>query len=124
MTSRNLRLAALRAFLNFDGRRDVSYLQDVEQALGVPMKKFEARMLAYLSREEMMAILGEPGDTWTSKRDHLLLSILYNTGARVSEAIKITVDDVILDSSAFVHIHGKGRKERTIPLWKSTAREI
>lgn len=114
----------MRAFLNFAGRRDVSYLQDVEQALGVPMKKFEAPMLAYLSREEMMVILGEPGDTWTSKRDHLLLSMLYNTGARVSEVIKITVDDLILDSSAFVHIHGKGRKERTTPLWKSTAREI
>jgi len=124
VTSRNLRLAGLRAFLNFAGRRDVSYLQDVEQALSVPMKKSEAPMLAYLSREEIIAILGEPGDTWTSKRDHLLFSILYNTGARVSESIKITVDDVILDSSAFVHIHGKGRKERTTPLWKSTAREI
>ena len=124
VTSRNLRLAGLRAFLNFAGRRDISYLQDIEQALGVPMKKSEAPMLTYLSREEMIVILGEPGDTWTSKRDHLLFSMLYNTGARVSEVIKITVNDVILNSSAFVHIHGKGRKERTTPLWKSTAREI
>jgi len=122
--SRNLRLAALRAFLNFASRREVSYLQDIEQALSVPMKRFEAAMLDYLSREEMIAILGEPGETWTSKRDHLLLTMLYNTGARVSEIIKITVDDVILDSSAFVHLHGKGRKERATPLWKSTAREI
>lgn len=124
VSSRNLRLAALCAFLKFASRRDVSYLQDVEQAPGVPMKKSESPMLDYLSREEMMVILGELGDTWTSKRDHLLLSMLYNTGARVSEIIKITVGDVILDSSAFVHLHGKGRKERTTPLWKSTAREI
>ena len=122
--SRNLRLAALRAFLNFAGRRDVSYLQDVEQALGVPMKRFEAPMLDYLSREEMIAVLGEPGETWTSKRDHLLLNMLYNTGSRVSEIIKIRVGDVILDGAIFVHLHGKGRKERSMPLWKSTAQEI
>ena len=122
--SRNLRLAALRAFLNFAGRQDVYYLQDVEQALGVPMKRFETPMLGYLTREEMVAVLGEPGNTWTTKRDHLLLNILYNTGARVSEIIKVTVGDVILNGSAFVHIHGKGRKERTTPLWKNTVREI
>jgi len=122
--SRNLRLAALRAFLNFAGRRDVSYLQDVEQALGVPMKRFEAPMLDYLSREEMIAVLGNPGETWTSKRDHLLLNMLYNTGSRVSEIINVKVGDVISEGSAFVHIHGKGRKERTTPLWKSTIREI
>lgn len=122
--SRNLRLAALRTFLNFAGRRDVSHLQDIEQALGIPMKHFETPILNYLSREEMIAILGQPGRTWTSKRDHLLLNMLYNTGARVSEIIKVTVGDVILEGSAFVHLHGKGRKERITPLWKSTVQEI
>ncbi len=122
--SRNLRLAALRTFLNFAGRQDVSYLQDIEQALGVPMKHFESPMLDYLSREEMIAVLGQPGKTWTSKRDHLLINMLYNTGARVSEVIKIRVGDVILDRAAFVHLHGKGRKERSTPLWKSTVQEI
>ncbi len=122
--SRNLRLAALHTFLKFAGRRDVSYLQDIEQALSVPMKHFETPMLDYLSREEMVAILGQPGKTWTSKRDHLLISMLYNTGARVSEIIKIRVGDVILDGATFVHLHGKGRKERSMPLWKNTAQEI
>ena len=122
--SRNLRLAALRTFLKFAGRRDVSHLQDIEQALGIPMKHFETPMLEYLSREEMVAVLGQPGKTWTSKRDHLLLAMLYNTGARVSEIISIKVSDVILDNSAFVHLHGKGRKQRTTPLWKSTVQEI
>ena len=122
--SRNLRLAALRTFLNFAGRRNVSCLQDIEQALGVPMKRFETPMLDYLSRGEMIAILGQPGKTWTSKRDHLLISMLYNTGARVSKIIKIRVGDVILDGAAFVHLHGKGRKERSTPLWKSTVQEI
>lgn len=122
--SRNLRLAALHTLLKFAGRRDVSSLQNIEQALSVPMKHFETPMLDYLSREEMMAILGQPDKTWTSKRDHLLISMLYNTGARVSEIIKIKVGDVILDGASFVHLHGKGRKERSMPLWKSTAQEV
>ncbi|MCU0940242.1 MAG: site-specific integrase, partial [Burkholderiaceae bacterium] len=79
--TRNARLAALRAFLKFAGRRDVTALHAVEQALGVPMKRFERPMLGFLSRAEMMAVIGRPDGTWTSQRDHLLLRMLYNTGA-------------------------------------------
>ena len=79
--TRNARLAALRAFLKFAGHRDVNALHIVEQALGVPMKRFERPMLGFLSREEMLAIIGKPGSSWTSQRDHLLLPMLYNTGA-------------------------------------------
>ena len=63
--SRNARLAALRAFLKFAGRRDVSALHAVEQALGVPMKRFERPMLGFLTREEMLAIIGKPDESWT-----------------------------------------------------------
>jgi site-specific recombinase XerD len=122
--SRNLRLAALRAFLKFAGRRDVGALHVVEQALGVPMKRFERPMLGFLSREEMLAIIGKPDDTWTSQRDHLLLRMLYNTGARVSEIIQVTRSDVVLDGAACVHLLGKGRKHRTVPLWRSTVAQI
>ena len=122
--SRNLRLTALRAFLKFAGRRDVSSLHIVEQALAVPMKRFEHPMLAFLSPEEMLAVLGDPGESWISRRDHLLLAMLYNTGARVSEIIEVRVADVVLDSAPCVHLHGKGRKQRSIPLWKTTVREI
>jgi site-specific recombinase XerD len=122
--SRNLRLTALRAFLKFAGRRDVSSLHVVERALGVPMKRFERPMLGFLTREEMLAVLGQPGASWTSQRDHLLLTMLYNTGARVSEIIGVRVVDVVLDAAACVHLHGKGRKQRSVPMWKSTAVEI
>lgn len=122
--SRNLRLTALRTFLKFAARRDVSSLHAIERALGVPMKRFERPMLGFLSREEMLAVIGEPGSTWTSQRDHLLLAMLYNTGARVSEIISVRVIDVVMDTSAWVHLHGKGRKQRTVPLWKSTVKEI
>ena len=121
--SRNLRLTALRAFLKFAARRDVSSLYVIERALGVPMKRFERPMLGFLSREEMLAVMGQPGDTWTSQRDHLLLAMLYNTGARVSEIIGVRVVDVVLDGAslrasarqgpqatlgAFVENHGSG----------------
>ena len=122
--SRNLRLTALRAFLKFAGRRDVASLHVVERALAVPMKRFERPMLGFLTREEMLAVLGQPGDTWTSRRDHLLLAMLYNTGARVSEIIGVRVTDVILDGGACVHLHGKGRKQRSIPLWHTTVVEV
>lgn len=122
--SRNLRLTALRAFLKFAARRDVSSFFVIEQALGIPMKRFERPMLGFLSREEMLAILGQPGETWTSQRDHLLLTLLYNTGARVSEIIGVKVGDVVMGESACVHLRGKGRKQRSTPLWKSTIQEI
>jgi site-specific recombinase XerD len=121
--SRNLRLTALRAFLKFAEHRDVASLQAIEQALGVPMKRFERPLLGFLTREEMLAVIGEAGSTWTSQRDHLLLTLLYNTGARVSEIIAVRVADVVLEAAAYVHLHGKGRKQRAIPLRPATARE-
>lgn len=122
--SRNNRLAALRAFLKFASRRDVSSLHIVECALGVPMKRFERKVLGFLSRKEMLAVIGLPGATWTSQRDHLLLGMLYNTGARVSEIIDVRVGDLMLDGVAYVHLRGKGRKRPTVSLWASTVREI
>jgi integrase/recombinase XerD len=122
--TRNARLAALRAFLKFAARRDVTALHAVEQALGVPLKRFERPMIGYLTREEMLAVIGEPGADWTGQRDHLLLRLLYNTGGRVSEIIGVKCSDVVLDGAACVHLHGKGRKQRAVPLWRSTVQHI
>jgi len=122
--SRNLRLTALRAFLKFAGRRDVTALHSIERAMAVPMKRFERPLLGHLTRPEMIAVLGQPGTEWASQRDHLLLSLLYDTGARVAEIVGVRVVDVVLDGSACVHLHTKGRKDRSVPLWKSTAAAI
>ena len=123
--SRNARLAALRSFLKFAVHRDVSSLQVIERALGVPVKRFERPMFGYLSREEILAVIGTPDGTWLSQRDHVLFLLMYNTGARVSEIAAIKVSDVVLDDGAScVHLHGKGRKQRSVPLWRSTVRAI
>lgn len=121
--SRNARLAALRSFLKFAAHRDPSSLQVIEHALGVPVKRFERPMFGFLSREEMLAVIGTPDGSWIGQRDHLLLLLLYNTGARVSEIIAAKVGDLVLDEgAACLHLQGKGRKQRSVPLWRSTVR--
>lgn len=122
--SRNARLAALRSFLKFAGRHDMASLGVIERGLSLPMKRFDRPMIGFLSREEMLAVIGEPDMSWISQRDHLLLTLLYNTGARVSEIIGVCLSDVVLDGAACVHLRGKGRKQRSIPLWKSTVTDI
>ena len=119
--TRNVRLAALRSFLKYAAHHDLSALQIIEKALAVPMKRFDRPMLGFLSRPEMQAILDAPPcTTWVGQRDQALFTMLYNTGARVSEILGMRIKDVILDASPAVHIMGKGRKERSVPLWRST----
>ena len=122
--SRNIRLAALRSFLKFAARRDIANLSTIEQALAVPMKRFDRKMVGYLTREQMLAVIDVPTTTWLGQRDHLLLTLMFNTGARVSEIIGVRVADVVLGATSCVRLHGKGRKQRSLPLWKETAREI
>lgn len=122
--TRNARLAAVRSFLQFASRRDVANLATLTRTLAVPVKRFERPMLGFLSREQMNTVLALPGTDWFAMRDRLLLKLLYNTGARVSEIISVRVDDVVTGDGACVHLLGKGRKQRSVPLWKETAKLI
>lgn len=120
--SRNARLAALRSFLKYAAHYDLTALAVIEQALSIPMKRFDRPVLGFLSRQEMQAILDAPDSrTWAGQRDRAFFSLMYNTGARVSEVIGLRVGNVVIDGTTVVHLHGKGRKERSVPLWKSTA---
>src|ERR1700753_1193645 len=80
-------------------------------------------MLGFLTCQEMQAILDAPDpQTWTGQRDRVFFNVLYNTGARVSEVIGLRIRDVAIDGSVGAgHPPGKGRKERSVPLWKPTA---
>lgn len=119
--SRNARLAAIRSFLKYATHHDVSALQTIQQVMAIPMKRFDRPMLGFLSRDEIQAILEAPDPhSWTGQRDRVLFAVLYNTGARVSEVINVRAKDAILDTSPSIHILGKGRKQRTVPLWHST----
>lgn len=122
--SRNVRLAAVRSFLKFAARRDPTNLAIIEQALAVPMKRFDRQMVGFLPREQMLAVIDVATDTWIGQRDRLMLTLMFNTGARVSEIIGVRVSDVVLGPCSSIRLHGKGRKQRTLPLWKSTAQAV
>jgi integrase/recombinase XerD len=123
--SRNARLAAIRAFLHDAALQEPSALAQIQPVLAIPMKRFERPLVGFLSREEMEAILAAPDPaTWSGRRDRLLLLLLYNTGARVSEVTALTRGDIDLPHGRAVHLHGKGRKERVVPLWKRTAEPL
>jgi site-specific recombinase XerD len=124
--SRNLRLAAIRSFLHYAALKQPAALFTIQQALAIPMKRFERPLVGFFSRAEISAMLEAPdANTWCGQRDRVMFATLYNTGARVSELIAMRVGDVELDRrSPSIRIHGKGRKERMLPLWRTTATQI
>jgi integrase/recombinase XerD len=123
--TRNARFAALRSFIQYVGFKEPDSLALTHGVLGIPMKRFDRRQVGFLSREQIEAIIASPdASTWTGRRDRVLLATLYNSGARVSELIAVQVEDVSLSSNPSVRLHGKGRKERMVPLWSSTASQI
>jgi site-specific recombinase XerD len=120
--TRNARLAAIRAFVAYAATRDPTALSLSQRVLAIPRKRFDRPMLAHLTRAEVEAVLDAPSQTdWNGRRDRVLFTLMYNTGARVSEAIGLRRSDLLLGTSAAVRIHGKGRKDRCVPLWKATA---
>ena len=121
--SRNARLAAIRSFFRHVAATNPLLLSLAQRVLAIPMKRFDRNAVSHLTREQMQAILDAPGTgTLAGQRDRLLLLLLYNTGARVSEIANLQVKDVRLESSSCVHILGKGRKKRSVPLWQETAK--
>jgi site-specific recombinase XerD len=120
--SRNARLAAIRTFLKYAGHHDINALATIERALAIPQKRFDRPMVGFLSRDEIRAIIEAPDvSTWAGQRDRVMFSAMYNTGARVSEMIGVRWGDVVLEGQPAIHLHGKGRKDRSVPLWRATA---
>jgi site-specific recombinase XerD len=120
--TRNARLAAIKSFLRYAASRDITALSVLQRSLAVPTKRCDKPLLGFLSREEVDALLAVcDRSTWSGERDYVLLSLAYNTGARVSELVGLTFEDLTLAGTASVRILGKGRKLRQVPLWKNTA---
>jgi integrase/recombinase XerD len=123
--TRNARLAAIRSFMACASVRDPASLPIAQRVLAIPAKRFDQPVPGYLTRDEMASVLAAPDrSTWSGQRDAVLLAAMYNSGARVSQITSLRVRDVLLDRAVAVHLHGKGRKERAIPPWKSTAAEL
>ena len=124
ITTRNQRLAALHSLARFIGGRSPEHLAWCSEVCSIPFKKAPHEGVCYLEKPEMDALLAAPdGRTRQGFRDHTLLLFLYNSGARASEAVGVTVADLDLPAThpASVRLMGKGSKVRRCPLWASTA---
>jgi site-specific recombinase XerD len=120
--TRNCRLAAVRSFVQHLLRQDVTRAGQYGRILAIRNKKALRRTPAYLEPEEARAVIAAVDHrSRNGARDHALLLFLYNTGARVSEALAIRACDLRLERPRQVRLLGKGRKERICPLWPETA---
>ena len=125
VVSRNLRLTAIRSFFRMVALHHPDSVGTATRVLAIPMKRTVTRLLEYVSRAEMDAVLDSiDRNHWCGRRDYALLLTMYNSGARVSEVCALRTHQVGLGKSSYVQLHGKGRKERAIPLWPSTARVL
>jgi integrase/recombinase XerD len=123
--SRNVRLAAIRTFFRWVALRDPENVGLVTRVMAIPQKRTDKKLVQALSRSEMEAILAAPDLTnWRGRRDHAILLTFYNSGARVSEVISMQRGQVNFGVTTFLQLHGKGRKERTVPLWTKTSRAL
>lgn len=121
--TRNARRAAIRSFLRYAASANPLLLPVAQRVLAIPAKRFERASVGYLTREQIQAIIDSPDTaTVSGQRDQVLLVLLYNTGARVSELAGLQIQDLSLDSRVSVQIHGKGRKNRSVPLWRQTVK--
>jgi integrase/recombinase XerD len=120
--SRNIRLAAIKSFMHFMEYRVPTALEQIGRILAIPAKKVETRLVRHLTVEEMQALLDAPApNTIDGIRDRAMIYLCFAGGLRVSELIGLRVDNLTLQPHASVLIHGKGRRQRYLPLWKETA---
>lgn len=118
--TRNCRLAAIRSFTEHLLRNDVTRADQYSRILSIPAKRTGHRLVPYLEPEDARAMIGAIGSGPAGDRDRALLLLLYNTGARVSEALAVRLRDIHLDRPRQVRLSGKGGKERICPLWAET----
>jgi len=119
--TRNCRLAALRGFFRFVAERQPTAIAQCSEVLQIPTKKGSKPAPAYLDLNEVEAILSQPDRTsLEGLRDHALLWFLYNTGARIQEALGVCPSAIRFEAPRCVRLFGKGRKERICPLWPET----
>ncbi len=123
--TRNVRLAAIHSFFEYLGSEHPDHLDQAQRVLSIPFKRTDHRSIEYLEAEELRAILDDiDRATVAGRRDYVLLTLMFNTGARVTEILSLKTSDLYLRPPPSVRLFGKGRKERLCPLWPETARLI
>jgi site-specific recombinase XerD len=120
--TRNLRLTAIRSFFRFAAYEMPTHSGQIQRVLAMPAKRFERRLIDFMTRPEVDALLSVPDkSTWKGRRDHALLLTTLQTGLRLSEVTSLTRQNIRFGTGAHVEVIGKGRKQRAIPLCKPVA---
>lgn len=120
--SRNLRLTAIRSFFRYAAFEEPSASAMIQRVLAIPNKRYEKKLVAFLTRPEIIALLAAPDQhSWAGRRDHALLLVAVQTGLRLSEITALERSDVVLGTGAHVRCVGKGRKQRCTPLTQQAA---
>jgi len=123
--TRNARLAAINSFFRFLEYRLPSCLEQSRQIHAIPVKKVDEPLVAYLTRDEMQALLDAPDPrTRSGIRDRAMLYLAFAAGLRVSELTSLRLDQLDDQACSSIRVLGKGRRERILPLWKETARAL
>lgn len=118
----NQRLCAIHAFFDYVMMENPEYIEHCRQILKIRSMKATKSPAKYLTTEAMKKLLSAPDTSTKQGRRHLvILTVLYDTAARVSELADIRIRDVRLDYPSTITLHGKGRKIRTVPIMKQTA---
>lgn len=121
VSSRNQRLAAIHAFFQFLLREDICYLSISQEVLNIPMKRKPKSVPSFLSLDSVKLLLEQPDLSKPEEyRDLAIMTLMYDTGARVQEIIDLTVGDIRTVSPPTVTLHGKGDKTRCVPIMKET----
>jgi site-specific recombinase XerD len=120
--TRNARLTAIRSLFTYAALRHPEHAATIQRVLAIPPKRFDKATVAFLTATEVNALLAAPDrSTWVGRRDHAMLLVAIQTGLRVSELTGLNCGDVTLGTGANVRCHGKGRKQRAVPLTDTTA---
>jgi integrase/recombinase XerD len=123
--TRNARLAAIKSFARFVEYRVPECVQQVHSVLAIPSKKIDEKVVAYLTRDEMQAVLDAPDPrSRDGVRDRAMLHLTFAAGLRVSELVGLRLTEVVLQPQPAIHVRGKGRRERVLPLWKTTVKAL
>jgi site-specific recombinase XerD len=119
--TRNCRLAAIHSFFTFVSHHEPLAIAQCSEIARIPVKKMNRPAMCYLDAEEITAILRRPDrSSPEGQRDHALLAFLFNTGARIQDALNVCPRALRFESPAQVELLGKGRKTRICPLWPET----
>ncbi|MGI9304995.1 MAG: tyrosine-type recombinase/integrase [Gammaproteobacteria bacterium] len=123
--TRNARLVAIRSFMRFLEYRTPALLGQIQRVLAIPTKRADERLIHWLTNEEIEALLNAPDlRTRDGIRDRAMLHLCFAAGLRVSELVGLPLTSVQLQPTVQVQIQGKGRRERALPLWSETARDL